>query len=86
MAVAVFAPVTLGVVVVTVGVCVDGVYPVGIWFTKSLFCVVVFVSNFSGTKEAPCINDATPALPKIPVAIKASRTFVLALAASRRAV
>ena len=32
------------------------------------------------------MNDATPALPKIPVAIKASRTFVLALAASRRAV
>jgi hypothetical protein len=80
------ASITLGVVVTTPARCVAGVYPVGIWFTKSLFCVLVFVSNFSGTKEAPCKNDATPALPKIPVAIKASRTFVFAMAASRRAV
>ena len=86
MAVAVFAPVTPGVVVTTFVRCDGGVYPVGIWLTKSVFCVLVFVSNFSGTSEAPCMNDATPALPKIPVAIKASRTFVLALAASRKAV
>ena len=65
----------------------NGVYPVGIWLTKSEFCVFVLVGIFSGTNEAPCINEAIPAAVNNPVAINVSRISVfaywLALAASR---